>query len=196
MAQINLMLAGDDAVRIEDQVDEALAGLLAADGPNLVPAGRRKVDAALTEVAWIDDEDSRNHVSLMLDTDMPAQWLAVTAHDEATIEEIAQALRDGIDVRGYDDLLGEAESGAGGRGALSRLALTHDARLAAEFPVLLERALSSAEATRREDAVMAAHLVGDRAQVPALKRALTRETDSGIKAMLEHTIQTLEGAPP
>lgn len=196
MAQINLMLASDDAVRIEDQVDEALAGLLAADGPNLVPAGRRKVDAALTEVAWIDDEDSRNHVSLMLDTDMPAQWLAVTAHDEATIEEIAQALRDGIDVRGYDDLLGEAESGAGGRGALSRLALTHDARLAAEFPVLLERALSSAEATRREDAVMAAHLVGDRAQVPALKRALTRETDSGIKAMLEHTIQTLEGAPP
>lgn len=196
MAQINLMLASDDAVRIEDQVDEALAGLLAADGPNLVPAGRRKVDAALTEVAWIDDEDSRNHVSLMLDTDMPAQWLAVTAHDEATIEEIAQALRDGVDVRGYDDLLGEAESGAGGRGALSRLALTHDARLAAEFPVLLERALSSAEATRREDAVMAAHLVGDRAQVPALKRALTRETDSGIKAMLEHTIQTLEGAPP
>jgi len=196
MAHINLILASDDAGRAEDQVDEALAGLLAADGPNLAPAGRRQVDASLTELAWIDDVDPRNHVSLMLDTDMPAHWLAVTAHDEATLQQIAQALRDGVELRGYGELLNEAGSGAGGRGALSRLALTHDSRLASDFPALLKHALSSADALRREDAVMAAHLVGDRSHVPALKEALTRETDGGVKAMLEHTIQTLEGAPP
>jgi len=195
MAQINLMLAGGDAVKLEDQVDEALAGLLAADGPNLAPVGQRQVDSSLREISWMDDEDPRNHVSLMLDTDMPAQWLAVTAHDEATLRQIVQALGEGVALRTYDELLREATAHAGGRGALSRLALTHDSRLGSDFSDLLERAMADPDSERREDAAMAVHLLGNPAHVSALKKALSRETDGGVKAMLEHTIQTLKGAP-
>lgn len=196
MAAINLLLADDrvDPSDLEERVDEALAGLLAADGPNLAPAGRRQTDASLVEIAWVDDEDSRNHVRLMLDSDMPARWLAVDVPHQHVREAVLGVLREELPVLGYDTLLQQAR--AWSRGALARLALTHDPRLQQDLHGPLASALSSEDPVRREDAAMAAHLAGSKAHADLLKEALARETDDGVRAMLEHVIQTLEGGPP
>ncbi|MFG6413306.1 hypothetical protein ACG02S_05280 [Roseateles sp. DC23W] len=194
MAAINLLLACDDrctASDLEDLVDEALVGLLAADGPNLAPAGRRQATASLAEIAWVDDQDAGNHVRLMLDTDMPACWLAVEVADARVRETVLMALREQLPVLDYEAL--REQSAPWRRGALSRLALTHDPRLAGDLRELLISALASPDALRREDAVMAAHLAGATAHSDVLKAALPHETDKGVQAMLKHVVQALQG---
>jgi len=190
--ELNLILAPGDPQDYADRIDEALVGVMVADGPNLAPLGRRQVDGALTETIWNDEEDGHANVRFMNDSEIPAQWVALEADDSALLQTLVQAVRDLLPVQDWETLRDAASSQA--PGALSRLALTHDARLADELTPLVRKALASASAGQREEAAMAAHLAAVPGTLGALRGALEREPDSGVKLMLEHAIATVEAA--
>ena len=144
--QANLILAPGNPQEYDDRIDEALVGLMLADGPNVAPLGRRRIDAALTETVWNDNQAGAGDVRLMHDTDIPAQWIAVRAADASAFDALLACLRDALPVLTYEQLRA-AENRPGG---LTRLALTHDARLATDILPLVVQALQSGKAKRRE----------------------------------------------
>lgn len=186
--ETNLVLASGNPAEYVDLVDEALLGLMIDKGINIAPAGSREIDYALSETAWSDDERGTASVRLMQDGSIPAQWIAVSATDESIMHSIASRLADALPVLPYETLLDEATSRPGG---LTRLAVTHDARLSQHLPALVAQGLSDQDATKREDAVMAAQLAGAPALVQLLERAVGTETDAGVAAMLRQAIRQL-----
>jgi hypothetical protein len=188
MPIINLLLENplDDLSEIENRVDNALIGVLAGEGPNLAPAGRRQVDSYILEVAWVDDQDSSNFVFLVQDSEIPATWLMVDIPDQSVQDTVLLNLQLELPILNYDNLLFQAYSW--NRGALTRLALTHDPRLVKDLRELLARAFASPDVLQREDASMAAQLAGPKPFADLLRSAFDKETNSVIKVMLEQVL--------
>jgi hypothetical protein len=186
--ETNLVLAEGDSGRLVDLVDEVLTGLMLEEDLNIAPKGSRRVDSALSETIWNDDERGTAQVRLIQDSSIPAQWIAVQAKDGALLKAVVARLADVLPILSYDVLRQEAASG---RGALTRLVLTHDVRLNRDLGPLVEQALQHMDPVRREDAVMAAQLAGMAEMIPMLERAAVSETDAGLAAMLAHALGQL-----
>jgi hypothetical protein len=154
--------------------------------------GQRRVDGALTEIVWNDEESGLADVRLMNDADIPAQWVAVHANDAALLDTLVGAMVSALPVQDFETLRAAAERPD--PGTLSRLALTHDPRLVCELPPMLVRAFESSDARAREDAAMAAHLAALADTAPVLGAALAREEDGGVRAMIAHAMETIASA--
>lgn len=191
--QTHLILATADHGQREEEVEEALIGVMVAGGPNATRQGRRSVDAMLTETHWNDDEAGRVRLWLTTDLEIPLQWLTFEAADPANLTTVVDALRAALPCRTYADLLAAAH--ASEPGAVTGLALTRDARVAVDLPLLVSTALADARVERRESAVMAAQLSALPGMATILRAALTRETDAGVLGMIRHALARLESAP-
>jgi hypothetical protein len=99
-----------------------------------------------------------------------------------------------LPILSYDNLLLQAFFW--NRGALTRLALNHDPRLAKDLRELLVCALAPPDVLQREDAFMAAQLAGPKPFVDLLRSAFDKEAYSGVKAMLEQVLHSAECQAP
>jgi len=188
--EANLVLVSGDLADYSNRIEEALLGVMVGGGPNVVALGRRDIDSALSETIWNDNEAGTANVRLMNDTDIPSQWVAVQADEQAAFDSILESIREALPVETYEALRDSAATPQ--RGGLTRLALTHDARLAADIVPLVTEALQSTDVARREDAIMAAQLTGDGGTLQPLREALEREQDAGAAEMLAHALKKIE----
>lgn len=189
-SQTHLILAAAEHGPREEEVEEALIGVMVAGGPNVTRQGRRSVDAMLTETHWDDDETGHVRLWLSTDLDIPLQWLTIEAADPAHLAAVVDALRATLPCRNYTDLLAAAH--AAEPGAVTGLALLRDPRSAVDLPPLVSTALADASVKRREDAVMAARLSALPGMAAVLQAALARETDAGVLAMIRHALARLD----
>jgi hypothetical protein len=142
------------------------------------------------EVAWVDDHDTSNFIFLVQDSEIPATWLMVNIPEQSVQDDVLFNLREELQILNYDNLLLQACSWS--RGALTRLALTHDPRLATDLRELLAQAFASPDVRQREDASMAAQLAGPKPFADLLGSAFDKEANSGVKAMLEQVLNSVE----
>ena len=140
---------------------------------------------------WVETEsDSNVLIELVNDLSLPYAYLEATDATGDGAQVVTRALEGALQTMSVEEIQAEAERHFPSRpGLLVLLAIASDSEGPVVF-ALLQGALSSEDAEVRANAVMAATLLRWPAFFPLLEKMQERETDDGVRRLLEYALVT------
>lgn len=168
-------------------VSAAVADAAAQAGIALRSPRTAVLAKGLTRTRW---ETSDGRIQYFDDEAIPAAWLEIVGLGAVDSGRLAAALAQALDIRNPAQLLAEAAQ-AGEAGGLMRAVLARRPQDMDVLAALAVAALPAADPDRRFEAASAIALLGDPSLAAAVRAAMAREADAGVRTAMAQCLAEL-----
>lgn len=186
-----ILATTENSSNLIDAVNDVCLQLNWIEGTTFGYAGE-EIDDETQYFFWLQASGAPGRMRLVVDAEMPAQYVEVAVTTEYLHEQVHMLLERALTI--VDDIglkLAVCRAADGDPGALMRLGVGYHGGFDPEVKTLIEAGLTSRNTAIRRGAAMAIFLLGWPEFAPALDTAISAETDEKLRAQLKFTGDTI-----